>query len=410
MKINKTNIDKHMPLTTKGTVDYWDTGDGSVKGFAVRVGTVSKTFFVQADIPAPQNDGKKYKTVKSIIGKYGLFTAEQAREDAKGRLQRLKQGQEATMEVITLKKMLEKHLTLRSFAYNTERKYRSQIPSKFSTWLDMPLDALAAIEPEIIICRYKQIENDNGKMAAKTSFELLQAILNHAKILFPKYVTRNPCQVLSEGKYWQKSSSRTECLRGADFKRFYDGIQALNEVVRDAFLFCLYSGTRSTEAASLKWEHVNIDDAVLLVPDTKNDEPLHVPLSAQSVNILKRRQADNVSGSPFVFPTQKAELSKTGHVTLKSDALRLRTGLNLTVHGLRRSFIDIADNKLKLRRQDVDRLTNHIDGSVTGKHYSHKDIEDLRSDIQTICSEIERLMVEGIGGKVISIGSGKKAA
>lgn len=402
MKITKSNLDKNMPFTEKGTVDYWDTGDGSVKGFGVRVGTESKTFFVQADILTATMDGKRYKTVKSVIGKYGLFTAEQAREEAKGRIQRLKRGEEATpKDAITLRQMMDKHLELKDFVKGTEDAYRNQIPVKFATWMDMSISDIAALEPEIIVERFSQVMKDCGKMAAKNDFGKLQAIMNHAKILYPKHVARNPCEVLSAGKFWPKTNARKDCLKGSDFKLFYDGIQQINETTRDAYLFCLYSGLRNKEAASLKWEYVDIEKAVLLVPDTKNDEPLHVPLSTQSVAILKRRKVNNPDGSSYVFPTQKAHLNKTGHIVLQSQSLRLKTGLDLSVHGLRRSFTDIADNKIKLRRQDVDRLTNHVDGTVTGKHYSHKDIEDLREDLKKVCNEIERLMLHGVGAKVI---------
>ena len=411
MQIKKSNIDKHMPFTTKGTVDYWDTGDGSIKGFGVRVGIESKTFFVQVDIPAPQNEGKKYKTVKSIIGKFGLYTAEQARNDAKERIRRLKEGQEALpKDAISLRDMLSKHIDLKDFAKGTEEAYKNQIPEKFKTWLDMSISDVAALEPEIIIDRFKQIEKNSGKMAAKNVFGKLQSILNHAKILYPKHVIRNPCEVLSVGKFWPKTPARKNKLQGADFKQFYTGIQKFNEITRDAFLLCLYQGLRNMEAASLQWQHIDIDNAILLVPDTKNNEPLHVPLSAQSLDILKRRHASNQEGSSYVFPTQKAHLNKTGHIVLKADTLKLNTGLALSVHGLRRSFIDIADNKIKLRRQDVDRLTNHIDGSVTGKHYSHKDIEDLRVDLAKVCNEIERLMIHGVTAKVIELATAREAA
>jgi len=411
LKITRSNIDKEMPYTDSGTIDYWDTGDGSIKGFGVRVGTESKTFFVQVDIPTSSAEGRKYKTVKSVIGKYGLFTVEEARIQAKERIQRLRQGEEATpTDAISFRDMLTKHLELKGLAKGTEAAYKAQIPQKFKTWMDMSISDVSVLEPEIIIDRFKQIEKDSGKMSAKNVFSKLQSIMNQAKILFPKHVKRNPCEVLSTGKFWPKTPARKDKLQGTDFKKFYDGIQTFNDVTRDAFLFCLYQGLRNMEAASLQWEHINIDNAILLVPDTKNNEPLHVPLSAQSLDILKRRQASNQEGSPYVFPTQRAYLNKTGHIVLKSDALKLNTGLVLSVHGLRRSFIDIADNKIKLRRQDVDRLTNHIDGSVTGKHYSHKDIDDLRVDLAKVCNEIERLMIQGVGAKVIDFPAARQAA
>ena len=80
----------------------------------------------------------------------------------------------------------------------------------------------------------------------------------------------------------------------------------------------------------------------------------------------------------------------------------------LTVHGLRRTFITIG-RKLKIF-EDTDRLTNHIDSSVTGKHYDGTEVDDLREPLQRIANEIERLMVHGVGAKIIAIGTGKQAA
>ncbi len=72
--------------------------------------------------------------------------------------------------------------------------------------------------------------------------------------------------------------------------------------------------------------------------------------------------------------------------------LKTKTGLKITV-GLRRSFITIG-RKLKIF-EDTDLLTNHIDSSVTGKHYDGTDIEDLREPLQKIADKIERLMLAG---------------
>jgi integrase len=183
-------------------------------------------------------------------------------------------------------------------------------------------------------------------------------------------------------------------LHGGDFRKFHDAVMSFNEVFRDAYLVCLYSGLRSSEASSIRWDYVDMGNATLLIPTTKSGEPLHVPLSTQTVKILQHRQSANTGKSPYVFPAQ-SEFNKGGHVILKSGFLQLKTGLKITVHGLRRSFVDVADNKLKHRRQDVDRLTNHVDSTVTGRHYSHKDVEDLRPVIQAICDKLEHLLLNG---------------
>ena len=402
LKLNRTNIEKLAPLTQKGTVDYWDSGDGSVKGLGLRVGSQSRTFFVQVDVPEPWDvSGKKRRTVKKVIGRYGELTPEEAKRKAVEEIRHLKDvNAGGTGTSLTLAEMMETYLEAKKLAKATEDIYRNQLPVKLAGWMGMKLKEVALLQPDVIVRRFNQLRKDNGEMAAYTAFAKLQSILNYAMILYPAAVERNPCRVLSQAKLWPKAKARTDCLKGSDFKQFHDGIQAYNEATRDALLFCLYQGCRNKEAAALRWEHVDIETAVLRIPDTKNYAALHVPLSSQSVTILRRRLAANPEGCPFVFSTAKAHLNKTGHVVLTSQSLRERTGLPITIHALRRSFVDIADNKLKLRREDVDRLINHVDRSVTGRHYSHKDIEDLRDDLRKICNEIERLMMHGIGAKV----------
>jgi integrase len=411
LKLNRTNIEKQAPLTQSGSVDYWDSGDGSLKGFGLRVGMQSRTFFVQVDVADPWAVGdKKRKTVKKVIGRYGELTPEEAKKKAVEEIRHLKDASAGgTGTSLTLAEMMETYLEAKKLAGCTEDIYRKQLPVKFAGWMKMKLMDVAALQPDIIVKRFNQIWQENGEMAAYTAFAKLQSILNYAMVLYPAAVPRNPCKVLSQAKLWPKGKARTDCLKGADFKQFYDGIQDFNEVTRDALLFCLYQGCRNTEAAALRWEHVDIGKAVLRIPDTKNYSTLHVPLSSQSVAILKRRLEANPEGCPFVFSTAKAYLNKTGHVVLQSHAVKLRTGLPITIHGLRRSFVDIADNKLKLRREDVDRLINHVDSSVTGRHYSHKDIEDLREDLRKVCNEIERLMLHGIGAKVTFLPSSQSA-
>ena len=45
--------------------------------------------------------------------------------------------------------------------------------------------------------------------------------------------------------------------------------------------------------------------------------------------------------------------------------------------------------------EEVERLVNHVDNSVTGKHYDCREVDDLREPLQKIADEIERLMVHG---------------
>ena len=398
-----------------GRVDYFDT---ELKGFLLRVSADyqdktgakqkgSRVFYVQVDVLDPVTG--KYVTRKAKVGAYGEFTPEEARGKARLLLQQLRAGQPAVpSNVLTLAQMMEVQLRDKGFKPRTEDAYRSEIPAKFASWLDMPLTEISMIPPDVIIDRFKQIERDNGKMAVKNSFGKLQAILNYAKIKHPGMMAVNPCLVIGAAGLWPETRSRTDCLKGGDFKVFREGIKSFNEITQDCYLFCLYQGLRNREAAGVRWEYVDLENGVLNLPDTKNHTALIAPLSRQSLAILKRRKAENPEGNPLVFPSLKSNhKSKTGHVALKSDLLRVNTGLKLTVHGLRRSFITAA-KRLGLH-EEADRLTNHVDSTVTGKHYDGREIDDMRVPLQAIANEIERLMVHGVGAKVVELATARAA-
>lgn len=415
LALNKRNIDK-IPFTEKGQVDYWDT---TLKGFALRVGQSTKTFFVQADVK-DSSKKKGYRTVKQVIGRYGELTPEQARDRAKGYIDT--EGKHVPGVLIAIKQTETekpgKTVTLHEMlgAYFKERRRKSDgLPHKqktvddytniierhFQSWLPLPLPEIAKLTPDTIINRFKEIEVNSGPYAARNAFTMLSAVISYASIKYPAAIPVNPCRMLRGDGLMAKVKERDECLQGADFRVFYDGIQGFNPVTRDCYLLALYQGMRSTEAASLRWEHIDLDEKKICVPDTKNRKPLHVPLARQSLEILEQRKKANIEQSPWVFPGQRADLNKTGHVRLVSADLRARTGLRVTIHALRRTFITMG-RKLKIF-EDTDRLTNHVDGSVSGRHYDQTGVDDLRRPLQIIANEIERLMLEGVGGKVIPI-------
>jgi len=415
LQLTKRNIDK-IPFAEKGQVDYWDT---ALRGFALRVGQFTKTFFVQADVKDATKK-KGYRTVKSVIGRYGELTPEQARERAKGyidnegnhipgalvaikQIEPDKPGDKVTLQDMLRMYFKEKRRKSDGLPHKqkTVDGYTNIITRHFQSWLPLPLPEIAKITPDTVIDRYKQIEVDGGPYAARNAFTMLSAVIAYATVKYPATIPLNPFRTLRGNGLMAKIREREECLQGSDFKIFFEGIQGFNPVTRDCYLFALYQGMRSTEAASLRWEHVDLANKAIRVPDTKNRETLHVPLSRQTAEILERRKKANVEQSPWVFPGQRKDLNKTGHVRLVSADLRSRTGLKLTVHALRRTFITTG-RKLKLF-EDTDRLTNHVDGTVSGKHYDQTGVDDLRHPLQVIDNEIERLMVNGVGAKVVQL-------
>jgi len=397
--LTKRNIDskKHIPPVEKGQVDYFDT---EVKGLLLRVGKTSKVFYVQVDVKDPVSG--RFKTVKEKLGTYGEYTPEEARSKAPEIVRRIREGRPADETPPTLKKMYDRYLADKRLSPGTETLYKSYIPRLFESWLDLPLNLLEqALAPEIVIDRFQVIREVNGPGAANNSFKCLQAIINYAEILYPQFITRNPLKVLARAEMWEKIEGRSDCLEPKQFKIFADGLLTSTPVHRDCYTFALYHGLRPAEAYTLTWEEIDLEHGTVTFRHgaERSKRSYTVPLSKQSKSILERRQAAAIEDQEYVFPKQGPR-NKHEHLMLRSDDLKRRTGLNLTVHGLRRSFITTGE-RLRLRREDINRLTGHVDNSITGKHYSRLTPDDLRPVLQAICNEIERLMVEGVGARVV---------
>jgi len=413
---SKSDIDK-IPFPKAGQTDYFDTKS---TGLGLRIGTTSKTFFVKVDVKDPSKK-TGYRTVRKTLGRYGDLTLEQARKELTGyddkekgfvpgkRLE-LKRGvTNSNGANVTLDDMLDAYFLEKrtrdgkGFKPATVKGYTNIITRHFERWLPLTLADTAKLTPDIVIDRYRQVETKHGAYGARNAFVMLTAVINYSMVKYPGIITSNPLNVLRLGKHMKKIEARTDRLEGNDFQTFHEGIQKFNEITRACYLVCLYHGLRSEEAAGLRWEYVNMEKQEITIPDTKNRQPLHVPMCRQSLAILKRRLEQNPEDNQWVFPSlyRPQNLNKSGHVRLMAAELKAKTGLNITVHGLRRTFITAA-RRLKIF-EDADRLTNHIDASISGKHYDGTGVDDLRKPLQVIANEIERLMTEGIGAKVINL-------
>jgi integrase len=135
----------------------------------------------------------------------------------------------------------------------------------------------------------------------------------------------------------------------------------------------------------LKWEWIDLDNRTLTIPasDTKNGHAHSLPLSDFLTELLETRKH---TGSDYVFPGRR----KTGHFAEpKKPILKIReqSGVNFTLHDLRRTFITIAES-LNIRDYTLKRLLNHRSGGDVTDGYIMDDVDRLREPIQTISNRI----------------------
>lgn len=427
MKFSKTEIDK-LKKSGSGQVIYWDT---DTPGLGLVVGTRTMTFRLQIDVKDASKP-KGYKTIKKTLGRYGDITLEDAKKLMRGYVDketgeavlgeriRLKMGDTAKVgDRVTLQELIVFYFKETKRRDGKERResavvnYRYQIEKQYAGWLHLSLKEVNALTPDVVLDKFQQIAA-NSSMNARNASVMLSAVLNYGLAKYPGTLKSNPLAILTSRhvNVMEKIKARHECLiydadkKRNDFKVFYDGIQVMNEIRTDLALFILYTGMRKTEGAALEWQHIDMEHKELHLKDTKNREDLNIPLSRQAMAILERRKAKVPDGCKWVFPAI-GHKSKIGHATIRPEVIQQITGLDMTVHGMRRTFITVG-RKLK-RYEDTDRLTNHVDSSMSGKHYDETDIEDLRETCQMIGNEIERRMLAE-NAKVINISTGRQAA
>jgi integrase len=405
-----------------GRVDYCDT---ELKGFLLRVSADrrdgktgvllkgSRVFYVQADVLDPATG--KWVTRKGKIGNYGEYTPEQARQRAPEVMKSLREGKSITdAPSPTLRELYRRYVHDKKLKESTAKSYKiyfeNEKGSKFTTWMDVPLPQLILmLRPDVVMARFQEVLSHSGKGAARNAFKMLQAIINYGMILYPQHITRNPVKVITDTELWPEIKARTTRIEPEQLKTFYDALLSFPAIHRDCYLFALYQGLRPDEAHGLRWQDVNLDERLFDLT-WKDSETKHrgvLPLSRQTVEILSRRKAGRQEGEVYVFPSQTRR-SKSGHVMLRADKLGPKTGLEITPHSLRRTFIQIGERRLRIARESVMLLTGHVDRSVHGEHYAHLGIEDVRAPLQAIANEIERLMEQGIGAKVIQLASAQQ--
>ncbi len=146
--------------------------------------------------------------------------------------------------------------------------------------------------------------------------------------------------------------------------------------------FMLLTGCRPSEAAELPWSEIDFAEATWTLPAarSKNKRPTVVPLVPKAVELLKEQK--KLDGT-HVFPGQKSE--KLNVNKLDGGLRRVRAALEkmgveaFTPHDLRRT-VETGMAISKVPKEYRDRVLNHVDSSVGGKHYNMHDYADEKRD------------------------------
>lgn len=378
--------------------------DTELRGFSVRVTAGgAKSFCLEKRING--------RNVRRTIGPYPDMSVEKARRQAHIWLGLLAEGKnpfkdddDRARAKLTLTVVFEDYLKARnSLKPNTVKDYRQNIDRAFRDWRNR---SLSDISKAMIQQRHRWLGRRNGPHYANNALRLLRAIYNFASAAYDDaeghpLVPLNPVTVLTQTRAWYPKKRRRTVITHSQLFAWHNAVTALRNqlknprkpelgldpeaaLVADYLLLLLFTGLRRREAASLRFDRIDFVNRTLTIPDTKNGEPLTLPLSNYLVELLERRASN--STSPYVFPGP----GKHGHlIEPKRHVKRVikESGVPFMLHDLRRTFITVAES-LDLSHYAIKRLVNHkISGDVTAGYVVH-DLSRLREPMQRIADRL----------------------
>ncbi|MFI5324453.1 MAG: tyrosine-type recombinase/integrase [Thermodesulfobacteriota bacterium] len=151
------------------------------------------------------------------------------------------------------------------------------------------------------------------------------------------WLTSNP---LGGYKLYKEVPSRTRVITPEEFQRVYN---AASEFLRPILITAYNTGMRYSEILNLKWENVDLNENMLVVTESKNDESRYVPINEELKEALIPLKELSQCEYVFSHGTRKAKdftmafnnaVARSGVTRFTFHELRHTAGSNLGMEGV----------------------------------------------------------------------------
>ncbi len=352
-KLTETFV-KRLPQVSSGSKPVWDS---EIKGLALFVGKRTKTWYFQRDLGG--------KTVRKLIGRYPLISANSARQAALSMALDMTRGAGRVFElnVPTLEDAMNIYIArprLRSDEHKDN--IRSMFSNHLSDWMKLRLDE---IDRRMVVERHMALAD--RPTLANNMFKFFRTVWNNARR------TTNLGESPTIAIEWHVERGHNPIIENLEAWRA--SVDSIENPIHSAFYrLILFTGFRKTEALTLRWENVHEDR--LHLPMTKNGRPFDFPIGEVHHAILKPLR--NLQRE-WVFPSPK---STSGHLANPEK-------ISWSAHAHRRTFATVAV-EAGVIEEVVGRLLNHTPQTVTGARYVKSTFEALRQPMETVCGALQK--------------------
>lgn len=317
-------------LPTKGKLHYYK--DLKERGLELIVTSGgAKTFYLYQKI-----NGKPER-VK--LGRFPDLSVENARKAAQRNKGFIAEGlnpneeKRRVRDEHTFKELFDEYMERYSKVHKKSWVYdEREVNKHLSHWFKRKISTITQDEVSRL---HGKIGKESGVYQANRILERVRAIFN--KAIEWGWHGPNPANGIKKFK----ERSRDRFLSAEEMPKFFKALeQEENKTAKDFFKVLLLTGVRKSNALSMRWDDLSFKEKTWRIPETKNGDPLIVPLNDNVVELLEKRLNDPLKdfSCPWVFPGE----GKAGHLNDPKKAWRRllkRSGIkDLRMHDLRRTF------------------------------------------------------------------------
>ena len=183
----------------------------------------------------------------------------------------------------------------------------------------------------------------------------ISAILN--KGIEWELIDKNLASLIKKHK---ANEPRARYITKEEMPKFFEAVEnEPNKIFADFILTALYTGARSHNVRSMRFEDV-IDGNIWHIKKTKNGKSQKIYLTPEVMEILARRKKENVSDNGFVFPSARTKSGYIGSIHKLWHELCKRAEVNGVVfHDLRKTNGTWARNEAGADCETIGELLGH---------------------------------------------------
>lgn len=274
---------------------------------------------------------------KVKIGNLDDVTIEQARKRAAEHDGEAAKGHDPAdkrrviRKAMTLDAVRQHYLDSKNLKQSTLTSEQSLWTTTLSSLHNRRLHEIASAD---VLKLHTSITKNRGERTANRAVTYLGRMFKHA-IKFLDYTGPNPAGNVEKNK----EAPRERFLDADELPRFLDAIEQEEQPFRDLFQMMLFTGQRSGNVRSMRWDDIDLTRRVWTIEseDAKNSTTQDFPLLPEAVEILNRRRGE-VEGD-YVFPPirmkKRPYLSPPARII---ERICKRAGIKgFTVHDIRRT-------------------------------------------------------------------------